>query len=724
MSDLEPPTPNGQGPGRLLEAFTVPTYEEWKRAAEKLLKGAPFEKKMLTRTPEGITLQPIYRREDAAAKGLLNMPAPGAGDYLRGTQPLGYRMEAWEMSQELPCSLPEEFNEVLLASLNRGQNAIHVLLDIASQNGVDPDSASDGEVGACGVSIATVGDLKTAFDGVYLTAVPLHVQCGASALPFAALLHAYLQKAGVDAKDVRGSLGADPLGILARAGSLDISLGQAYDEMAWLMQFHAGAAPQLRVFGPSGLPYAGAGASAVEELAFTLATAVDSFRALGERGVDIELAARQTRMSLSAGPQFFMEVAKLRAARQLWHKVVTAFGGSDEAAKLNLHARTGLYNKTVVDPYVNLLRSTTEGLSAVIGGVDSLHVGPFDEIFRVPDAFSRRIALNTQIILAEECDLQAVVDPAGGGWFIEDLTAEVAQQAWALFQEIEKQGGQVEALQQGWVQERIATTAAQREKLHDQRRSTQIGCNLFPNLQEEHLPGDIPDYAALRRERARVVADYRVSGDVEGDIAVVERLGAITEASGGDTFVKMVEAAGAGASLGEIARSLRGADKDGAKPNVPPVPFKRLSQKYEGLRLAARYYGEKHEHGPRLYLANIGPLRQHKLRADFTRGFFETGGFEVVYPKGQDNAEKAAEEAAASGARVVAICSTDNAYVEAVPAFCRALKAKDLGIQIILAGDPGEHKDTYMAAGLDDFISVRSNNYETVRKYLEHVGAV
>ncbi|MGF1449658.1 MAG: methylmalonyl-CoA mutase family protein [Opitutales bacterium] len=724
MSDLEPQASNGQGQGRLLEAFAVPTYEEWKAAAEKLLKGAPFEKKMLTRTPEGITLQPIYRREDAAAKGLLTAPAPGQGDYLRGTQPLGYRLQAWEMAQELPCSLPEEFNEVLLAALNRGQNAVNLLLDIASQNGVDPDSAADGEVGACGVSIATVGDLASALDGVYLTAVPLHVQCGASALPFAALLQAYLNKAGIDTQAVRGSLGADPLGVLARAGRLDISLQQAFDEMAWLQQWHTTNAPQLRVFGPSGLPFAGAGASAVEELAFTLASATDTFRALGEREVDIEDAAKLTRMNLSVGPQFFMEVAKLRAARQLWHKVVRAFGGSAEAAKLQLHARTGLYNKTVVDPYVNLLRSTTEGLAAVIGGVDSLHVGPFDEIFRVPDAFSRRIALNTQVMLAEECDLQAVVDPAGGCLFIEDLTAEVARQAWALFQEVESQGGLLEALNKGWVQERIAATAAQREKLHDQRRSTQIGCNLFPNLQEQHLASNVPNYAQLRRTRAEAVAQYRISGDVEGDAAIVERLSAIASSDGARVFSKMIEAAGAGASLGEVARSLRGADAEKAKPTVQPVPFKRLSQKYEGLRLAARYYAEKHEHGPKLYLANIGPLRQHKLRADFTRGFFETGGFEVLYPKGQDDPAQAAEEAIASGARVAVICSTDDAYVEAVPAFCRALKGKDSGIKVLLAGDPGEQQEAYAAAGLDDFISIRSNNYDTVRKYLEHVGAV
>ncbi|MGF1482730.1 MAG: methylmalonyl-CoA mutase family protein [Opitutales bacterium] len=722
MSDLASPPQTGQGFTKLLDGFQAPTYDEWKSAAEALLKGAPFEKKMLTPTPEGITLQPIYRREDAAAKGLLGGPGPGQGDFLRGTQALGYRQETWEAAQEIPCSSPEAFNEALLAALNRGQNAINLLLDIATQNGVDPDGARDGEVGACGVSIATVGDVAKAFEGVYLTAVPLHVQCGASALPFASLLHAHLKFSGVDPQAMRGSLGTDPIGILARAGRLESSLEQAFSEMAWLMQYHHQHAPQLRVADPSGLPYVSAGASAVEELAFTLSSAVETFRELGKRGVDIAQAAPLTRMTLSVGPQFFMEVAKLRAARQLWHKVVTAFGGSPEAARLRLHARTTFYNKAIVDPYVNMLRSTTEALAAVIGAADSLHVGAFDEIFRVPDTFSRRIALNTQIILAEECDLRAVVDPAGGCWFIEDLTAEVASQAWALFQEVEKQGGMLEALQTGFVQDRIATTAAGREKLHDQRRNVQIGCNLFPNLSEPTPESNLPDYAKVREQRARAVSEFRVSADVQSDAEVLNRLSVIPGKTGPEAINAMIEAAAAGASVGEICRSLRGEPED--KATVSALPFKRLSQKFEGLRLAARFYAEKHGHGPRLYLANLGPLRRHKLRADFTRGFFETGGFEVLYPKGQDDPHVAAKEAATSKAKVVAICSTDDAYVEAVPAFCQALKATQPGVKIILAGDPGEHKDAYLSAGLDDFISIRSNNYDIVRKYLEFVGAV
>jgi len=722
MSDIDKSPPGKQGVS--VYEFPTATYEEWKELASEQLKGAPFEKKLVTRTLEGIDLQPIYTRAALDEVPAAREALPGFPSYLRGGRPGGYRAQPWDIAQELPYSTPAEFNAELLSDLNRGQTGVNLLLDIATQHGVDPDQAETGEVGACGVSIATLGDLQTALNGVYLNAVGLHAQCGISALPLASLLYAHCKRADIDLGDLRGGLNMDPLGMLAVTGRLPVELGQLYREMAALTDYNARNAPALGTIGASGLPYSGGGASAVEELAFTLAAGVDYLRAMQERGLEVDQAAPLMRFTFALGPQFFMEIAKLRAARQLWASVVKAFGGSKRSTRMRQYGRTAIHNQTRLDPYVNMLRVTTEALSGVAGGVEAMHTGCFDEVVRVPDTFSRRIARNTQIILQEECDLLAVTDPAGGSWYIEKLTAQVAEKAWGLFQEVEKQGGLHAALQVGFVQDTIAKTAAERGKLVNRRRQVIVGTNLYPNLHEKPLEPHLPDYAAIRKERANAVADYRVSGETEEDATIMERLGQVMENAEENFVPALIEAAAAGATIGELTRTLRSGAAEAEKQSIPALKNFRLSEAYEALRKASREYAASHGHLPQIFLANMGPLRLHKARADFTQGFFAAGGFECIYPKGFDNAGDAAKAAAQSGAQITVICGTDDDYVEKVPAFCKALKAEKPQMWTLLAGDPGDHAAAYEAAGLDDHISIRSDNYETNRKYLSETGVL
>ncbi|MEM8549823.1 MAG: acyl-CoA mutase large subunit family protein, partial [Verrucomicrobiota bacterium] len=435
----------------LLETFAPVDYDAWKAAAEALLKGAPFDKKMLTPTPEGITLQPIYRQEDM--KGLGHLESfPGEFNFARATKDEGYLNEPWKIAQELPYGDPEEFNSIALEDLMRGQDALNIILDMATQDGRDPAESKVGEVAACGLSLACLDDLKTAFKHVLPEAIQISFQSGVAGLPLAALLIAWAKAESKDAAVLNGGINLDPLAVLARSGRLSLSLEAALRDVATLAKACQDHAPGMTAAGISTMPYASAGASAVEELGCALASGVVYLKAMLEAGMEIDAAAKSIRFEFSLGANFFMEVAKLRAARILWAKVVQAFGGSREAARMRVHGRTGLWNKTVHDPYVNMLRTTTEALSGVIGGVESMHVGPFDEVSEVPTTFSRRIARNTQVILQEECELRGVIDPAGGSWFIENLTDEVAKAAWGIFQEIEQAGGMVAALESGMVQ--------------------------------------------------------------------------------------------------------------------------------------------------------------------------------------------------------------------------------------------------------------------------------
>jgi len=705
----------------LLAEFSTPSKEDWRAAAEALLKGKPFDKLMKARTPEGIELEPIFWKDV-----LDGLPAtetlPGFDGYLRGTRASGYKAETWEIAQELPYGSPAEFNRAAREDLMRGQNALNVILDIATLKGVDPDAGAPGEVGACGVSLACLKDIKAAFAEIVPEAVGIHIRGGCAGLAVGALYFAWLEATGNDKNAVKGSLNFDPLAVQSAAGALPASLRDLYDEQAALARYCLKEAPGIRSVGVSTLPYHQAGASAVEELGIVLATGAAYLEALAERGLSVDEAARQIRVSLAIGPNFFMELAKIRAGRVLWAKMVAAFGGGKDAQKLELHARTGLYNKTKHDPYVNMLRTTTEALCGAIAGVDSMCVGNFDETARLPDTFSRRISRNTQIILQEECELTDVADPAGGSWAVEWLTHQVAEKAWTFFQEIEGQGGMAEALRSNFLQEKLRATASGVEQRLNQRRMSLVGTNVYPNVEESSLDPLHPDYAELRETRAREIEKARLEMDDDADRKVMNALGRIMEGDKDDLVPALIDAARAGATLGEITRTLRGEADPGEASR--PLPAARLAAKYEALRQASANFEAETGRRPLIFLVNFGPLRRHKLRADFTRGFFEAGGFEIISPPGFESPAAAVAALAESDAGIAVVCGTDDDYAERFPVYAEAIKAELPDIRLVLAGHPGDHEDAFRNAGMDDYIFIKSDNYETNRQYLEGLGVL
>lgn len=711
----------GENTKKLLDEFPGATPQQWRGAAEKLLKGAPFDKVMTRMSPEGIRLEPIFWKE-----ALEDLPGaktlPGFDDYLRGTKASGYNSGLWEIAQELPYGTPHEFNRVALEDMMRGQNALNIVLDIATLKGVDPDSAKSGEVCGCGLSLACLADVKQAFKDIIPQAISFHIRGGYAGLAVGALFFAWLEEQGEDFSKIKGSLGMDPLAVQAVSGMLPVSLADLLDEQAVLAHYCAKRAPNIRSVGVSTLPYHEAGASAVEELGIALATGAFYLHELSERGLSIDEAAKQTRFSFNLSGNFFMEIAKLRAARMLWAKVVTAFGGDKESQKMTVHGRTGIYNKTRKDPYVNMLRTTTEALSGVIGGIDSLCVGNFDETIRMPDAFSRRISRNTQIILQEECELTEVVDPAGGSWAIEWLTGQLAEKSWKFFQEIESKGGIMETLKTGFIQERILQTAAGVEKQLNQRRVSLIGTNVYPNIDERKLENNLPDYDELRNERAKEISSARIALSEDADTKIMDALGSIIQADKDTLLTDMIEAVRAGATLGEITKTSRASLEPGEA--IRPLHSIRLASKYEALRDAAEAFKESTGRRPLIFLCNLGPLRRHKLRADFTKAFFQAGGFEIISPPGFESPDEAVAALVESGAGITVVCGTDDDYVEKFSAYAGAIKTALPEARVVLAGFPGDHEADYRAAGMDDFIFIKSNNYEVNRAYLEGLGAL
>ncbi len=676
------------------DEFPSPTADEWRAAAVESLGGQPFEK-LISRTYEDIPLQPLYRREDTAELAFARA-LPGQPPYVRGPVAAGPTQHGWAIAQELAERDPAVFNATLIAALEHGQTAVTIRLD---------DGAGDG------LRLATAADVAAALRGVYIQGLPIILHAGPTALPLLALLAAARPTGTVEGgmADLSGSIAADPLATLAETGALPRPLAAAYDDMAAVAQWAAAAAPQLATVAVRTDPYHEAGGSAVNELAFALATGVAYLRALTERGVAIDTAAAAIAFHFAIGGQFFMEVAKLRAARLLWAQVVAAFDASPASGAARLHARTARRNKSAIDPHVNMLRATTEALAAAVGGADSICVAPFDEPLGPPDDFSRRIARNVHIILQDEASLKRLIDPAGGSYAVEALTDQLARAAWAQFQEIERQGGMAAALESGFVQSSIATIADKRAAALAKRRDVLVGVNQFANPNELLPP---PGEATSPRPSP---APDDATPESPAPLALGEGVAAAARMDAA------IAAAAAGATRSQLAAAL-GDNAAGALPSPTATPLRlaRAAEPFEALRQKALSLslsqGEREPDPlalrerdgervlPRLFLANLGPPRQHKARADFTQGFFEVGGFQVLTNNGFATPEAAAAAALASGAPAVAICSTDETYPDLVPPLVAALKAAAPQTVVVLAGRPAEQVEALRAAGVDEFV--------------------
>lgn len=625
----------------------------WRKTVEAELKGAPFEKKLLTKTFEGITLKPLYTRADLAGREAhlaALAKAPGEAPFLRGARAAGRASAGWEVAQEIAAATAEEFNARLREDLMGGQNAVALRMDMPAR----PE----------GLPLEAPGVLEAALKDVELSALPVHINAGADVTRVADHYVALAALRGVDGSALAGSLTADPLNVWAAAGSLPLSLPAALDALSAWTKRAAVVAPELRTVGVDARLWAEAGGSAVLELACALASVVEYVRALRERGVPVEIMVPRLRVTFGAGPQFLMETAKFRAWRPLLTRAVVALGGEASlAARAAVNAATTRWDKTRLDPHVNMLRATTEAFSAVLGGVDSLHIAPFDSLDGIAggDSFSRRIARNVHVLLGEEFGATAPADPAGGSWCVESLTDELARLAWAQFQDFEAAGGFAAALRAGLPQKLAAATAKEKAQAVGTRRLGVIGTNLFPNLKETPL-------APL------------------------------------------------------VRRPVTGA---WSAERIEPAVCFRFAAGFEALRDASAAHAQRTGKRPRVFLAKMGPVIQHKARADFSAGFFAPGGFELVAKRTFVTAEEAAKDAADSGAEVAVLCSTDETYPELAPAFAQALKAAEPAVSVVLAGLPADKavQDAFTAAGFDLFIHLRAPVEETLANLLKKIGA-
>lgn len=708
----------------LSEDFPPVDEATWRAIVEKDLKGAPFEKKLITSTYEGIDLKPVYTESDWNAE---QKPGdiPGCYPFTRGSTPLGSVACGWDIRQQQDHPDLEQANALLLQDLAKGVTSLQLRFDVAARKGQGPDTVTDRELlGRDGLMVYTLSDLEALLAGVHPEMIGIALEAGAAFLPAASILAAFWQKKGVADNKARGSFNADPLAVLARDGelptSLDDSLSQMRDLAAWTSNKYA----WVRSVRVGSAPYHHAGATAAQDLGFSMATAVFYLRELTEAGLDIDAAAKQLLFSYGLGTNFFLAMAKLRAARRLWARVLEASGAStapEAGTAMMIQARTSKRVLTQRDPWVNMLRNTATTFAAAAAGAQIITTEPFDAALGASGEFGKRIARNTQVILAEESQLGRVVDPAGGSWFVESLTDELAEKGWACFQAVEAVGGMRAALESGWVQDQIDSAFAPRLKNIARRRDAITGVSEFPNLGEKPVNQEQIDMNGLREEAKARTCEKSLS---EAELTEIKTL-----SQPGVTRVETaVRLAGSCARIAQIAAPLMAGEAAQVRP-VTPHPY---AAPFEEMRDASDRHKELTGNRPRVFLANLGPVAHHTARAAYSTNFFEAGGFEVVASKPllwkSDDELTAAGDAAVkafvdSGASVAVLCSSDKLYPEAVPAVTERLKAAGART-IVLAGAPGDAEAEYRKAGVDRFIFIKCDVLGTLRELLSEEGVL
>ena len=571
---------------KLFSEFPPVSTEKWEEVINKDLKGADYEKKLVWRTIEGFKVKPYYRAEDL--EGLEYLDAnPGEKPFTRGKHVAD---NVWEVRQDIHVQNPAEANRIAIDAVERGATSL----------------------GFCTKQIATIDDMATLLKGIYINAVSINFMCSKDYLSLLKLYVEYAKREGYDPKELCGSTDFDMFRFALTHGKFHRGEEGDLQAAKELVEYAHEALPKFRVLTINGQLLHNAGSNIVQELGFSLAAANELVARLTDMGCKAHRVASRIQLSVGVGSTYFMEIAKIRAARLLWSKIVEQYKPEcDCAYKLFINATTSRWNQSVYDPYVNMLRSTTEAMSSAIAGADSISVLPFDNAYKEADDFGYRIARNQQLLLKEESYLDKIVDPAAGSYYIENLTNEIARGAWEHFLKVEEAGGMCKALRAGMVQDEVEATAHQRDLDIATRKTTILGTNQYPNLLEKM--GD------------------KVGHEEKHCCCCCEQ--------------------------GDEVRMLK--------------PY-RGAEAFEQLRLQTEHAARR----PKVFLLTYGNLTMRKARSGFATNFFGVAGYEIIDNPGFTTPEEGAKAALESGADVVVLCSSDDEYAELTKPVCDMLKGK------------------------------------------------
>ena len=599
--------------------------EDWQAAAAKEVKG----RDLTWNTPEGFAIKPLYTAEDAPDPGL-----PGFAPFTRGVRASMYAGRPWTIRQYAGFSTAEESNAFYRRNLAAGQKGLSVAFDLATHRGYDSDHPRVvGDVGKAGVAIDSVEDMKILFDGIPLDQMSVSMTMNGAVIPILAFFIVAGEEQGVPLAQLDGTIQNDILKEFMVRNTYIYPPEPSMRIVSDIIAYTSANMPKFNSISISGYHMHEAGATAVQELAFTIADGKEYAKRAVESGLDIDAFAGRLSFFFGIGMNFFMEVAKLRAARTLWHRVMDAAGAKDERSKmLRTHCQTSGVSLQQQDPYNNVIRTTVEALAAVLGGTQSLHTNALDEAIALPTDFSARIARNTQIVLAEETGVTRVVDPLGGSHYVEALTAELVDRAWEIIARVDAEGGMAKAVAAGWPKAMIEEAAAGRQARVDRAEDVIVGVNKYRLAEEAQLDTLDIDNAKVRDGQVARLRTTRANRD---EATCQAALAALTEGANGtaNLLALAVEAARARATLGEISDAMEAVF---GRYGTQPVPVRgiygaayagdaRYALVVDGVDAVSRRLGHK----PRILVAKMGQ-DGHDRGANVIASAFADMGFEAI----------------------------------------------------------------------------------------------
>jgi methylmalonyl-CoA mutase len=700
-----------------------PDLDDWRALAAQDLRGADPDT-LVWRTPEGIDVKPLYTAADlAAVQGLDSLP--GFAPFTRGVRATMYANRPWTIRQYAGFSTAEESNAFYRRNLAAGQMGLSVAFDLATHRGYDSDHPRvEGDVGKAGVAIDSVEDMKILFDQIPLEKMSVSMTMNGAVLPTLAAFVVAGEEQGVDQAQLSGTIQNDILKEFMVRNTYIYPPEPSMRIVADIIEYTAEHMPRFNSISISGYHMQEAGATAVQELAFTIADGLEYVRFALRRGLDIDRFAGRLSFFFAIGMNFFMEVAKLRAARLLWHRVISQFDPKDpRSAMLRTHCQTSGVSLTEQDPYNNIVRTAVEAMAAVLGGTQSLHTNSFDEALGLPTDFSARIARNTQLILAEETGIPRVVDPLAGSYYVEALTQELADEAWALIQEVEELGGMTKAVASGMPKLRIEESAARRQAGVDRGDEVIVGVNKYQPANPDHVDVLSIDNTDVRRQQISRLERVRAERDTANCEAALRRL---TEGAAGDgnLLALCIDAARARATVGEMSDAMEqvfGRHKAEIR-SIQGVYGSAYAgdDEFGEVQAEVEAFAQAEGRRPRLLVVKMGQ-DGHDRGAKVIATAFADLGFDVdIGPLFQTPAE-AARDAVDNDVHVVGVSSQAAGHRTLVPQLIDELHAAGADDVVVVCGGviPPKDYEALTQAGVAAIFGPGTNIPAAARRVLE-----
>ncbi len=691
-----------------MTGFPKNTPADWARLAARENGGKDADT-LVWQTPEGIPVKALYTAADLA--GLAHLDSlPGLPPYTRGPRATMYAVRPWTVRQYAGCSTAGESNAFYRRNLAAGQTGLSVAFDLPTHRGYDSDHPRVvGDVGKAGVAIDTVEDMKILFDGIPLDRMSVSMTMNGAVLPVMAMYIVAAEEQGVKQAALSGTLQNDILKEFMVRNTYIYPPGPSMRIVADIIGYTARHMPKFNSISISGYHMQEAGATGVQELGFTIADGIEYVRAAIGSGLKVDEFAPRLSFFFGIGMNFFMEVAKLRAARLLWAELLQKLfaPGDPRSLMLRTHCQTSGVSLTSRDPYNNVIRTTIEALAAVLGGTQSLHTNSFDEALALPTPFSAHIARNTQLVIQEEAAVTRVVDPLAGSYYVESLTAALAREARALIDEVEKLGGMTRAVESGMPKLRIEQSAALRQARIDRGEEVIVGVNKYPRKDEPEIEILDIDNSAVREAQLRRLAEVRAARDETTCRTALDALTAAAEAGSGNLLELAVTAARARASVGEISDALE--KTYGRHRAVVQSISGVYGSAYEGdsgfaaIKQDVARFAATEGRQPRLLVLKLGQ-DGHDRGAKVIATAFADLGFDVDVGPLFQTPEEGARHAIENDVHVVGVSSQAAGHKTLVPQLIEALRQQGAGDIVVVCGGvipPQDHaflKDAGVAA--------------------------